>query len=323
MGLFGILASWLGPEPPLEEMLGQAIDHAVQVVEPAMRAVGGLEHKLAPAASHALSYCSDLVAQLAPAVEVNARAFASDPLVHALFGSAEQIDTMVGRCQPLRDFLADPGNAFSGECFALLGMRRHEKTVLGLAQQGALIHADAPRRLLFYADHTLRDPAPSEEETRARLKMAAFHSLVVSFADQLQEQRKAREELRYAWDSERASGAGDLGRDEKDWRLAALATRMQESAEALAPERIVEALSAWLLAPDEKLYLKPYSARVDSLGVMMPADSGEGDEIQCKELMGRDRRHWTLQLVRLNCEEAREAVARQAQLEQAMRTLLI
>lgn len=325
MSLWQKICDILGPEPPVDAAIVHAVDHAVELVDPVLKVVGGLEKSLGPAVSHALQYCAELVEALPPPLEVSHRNFASDPLVHAMFASANDIDLMLGRSSAVRDFLADGENAFSTECYALLGMRRNQKTVLGMALHGDVLQADAPRKLLYFSDHTLHELSISEEETRRRLQFSAFDGLVRSFADALAAQRKAKDELRFTWESERASGLGELMPDEKTWRISTLEARYNESTAALAPERIVARLAEWLMDPYEHLHLEPCTATVDNMGVMVEPDSERSDihTLHCPQLISRDRRHWIVILVKLSCDESREAAAAQEKNQAAMRSLLI
>ncbi|RTL49929.1 MAG: hypothetical protein EKK46_13945, partial [Rhodocyclaceae bacterium] len=178
MSLWQKICELLGPEPPVDAAIVHSIEHAVEIVDPVLKVVGGLEKSLGPAVSHALSYCAGLVGELPTPLAVSHRNFASDPLVHAMFASAADIDLMLGRSSAMQAFLADGGNAFSTACYALLGMRRNQKTVLGMALHGDVLQADAPRKLLYFSDHTLHELSQSEEETRLRLQFSAFDGLV-------------------------------------------------------------------------------------------------------------------------------------------------
>lgn len=325
MNLFQKLSSLLLPDPPPDAVVAQAIEHIVQVVDPALRMAGGLEHRLEPAVKAALDYCAGLTARLPEPLEVNTGVFATDPLVHAFFASNEDIESMLGRSEAVREFLSDGSNAFATECYALLGMRRQTKTVMGTALHGEMLQADAPRQLLYFTDHTLRELTHSEADTRARLNVVAFDSLIQSFADAQKEKRAKRDELRIALEMERATGGGSLVPTEKDWRVSSLMESYRTATESLAPDRVADDLAAWLETSSSRLYLQDCSVAVDSLGVIAP--EGVEDEgyhqIRCPELVGRDRRRWIVTLVRISCPEARDAVESQKRKEAATRSLWI
>lgn len=325
MGFWQRISELLGPEPPVDAAVVHGVEHAVMAVDPMLKAVGGLEKALGPGVAHALAYCADLVDQLPPALTIRHGSFASDPLVHALFASADDIDLMLGRSAALREFLADGSSAFVEDCYALLGMRRNQKTVLGMALHGDVLQPEAPQKLLYFTDHTLRELSLSEEETRRRLQFDAFDSLVQKFADELKAQRQARDELRLTWESERATGRGELMPDEKAWRLGTLEARYQEAVAELAPEKVVQHFGQWLMAPEKHLYLEPCTVTVDRMGMVVEPDPNRTDihTLACPQLVSRDRRRWIVLLARLSCAEARDAVAAQARSEAATRDLLL
>ncbi len=322
MSLLTTLTHWLHPDPPPNAAVREAIARIPEVVDTRLRAVGDLEHRLAPAVQHALDYCAALVDQLPAPVNVNSRAFAADPMIHAMFASTDDLAAMLGRSAAVRTFFEAGANPFADECFALLCMRRNQKTTFGMALHGEVLQPEAPRTVIYFSDHVLHGIAPSETETRHKLRWAALRSLLLGFADTLIALRTARDELHAAWQAERAMSHGTLTSDEHVWRQAELERRLGDATAALAPERIVDQLAAWLNAPEERLYLEPCIVSVDRMGVVVPADKADHAEtLHCPELISRDRRRWTVTLARISGDEARTAVATEQQRELAMRTL--
>lgn len=328
MGIFSYLTGWRNKQPALGEAERRAIGHAVALVDPLLNTVSGYQRQLAGAVRHALAYCDGLVAGMPGPIAINARAFAADPLVHALFATADDIAAMLGKSRAVREFLAESAGALvgagTGEFHALLGMRRQEKNVMGMSLQGEIVRADIPQKLLYFFDHTLRGLSADLDETRCRLRQAAFDSLVQGFAAQLAEMRGERQELHSEWDMLRARlktrTADTHARDRQS--LEALEQRLRLATEALAPERVLNSLSDWLAAPELHLHLDPTTAYVDRMGVLSDAASHDSQvsTLSFSELIGRDRRHWIVLIVRISCEEALRAVERQ---QEANRYLVI
>ena len=75
---------------------------------PMLKHTAGFEKRLAGPVQHALGYCAGLVAHLPGPIDINRHAFANDPLIHALFATADDIDQMLGRSRRIRDFLSEP-----------------------------------------------------------------------------------------------------------------------------------------------------------------------------------------------------------------------
>ena len=174
MGILSGLGRWLGPRAPPDPAIRKAIERAVEVVDPLLRTVSGYERKLAPVVGSALHYCEELAANVPGPIEINARAFSVDPLIHAMFAAPGDIGEMLGKSRELREFVADPGQCQTDDFFALLGMRQREKSVMGISLQGGVLQSDVPQRLLYFADHTLGELGSEYATTRQRLQAAAF-----------------------------------------------------------------------------------------------------------------------------------------------------
>lgn len=313
MGMLAGLGRWLGPRASLDDTLRQAVDRAVVAVDPLLKTVSGYERKLAPAVRHALDYCAGLAAEIPGPVAINSRAFGADPLVHALFAAPGDIADMLGKSRELREFLADPARCEGDEFFALLGMRQREKAVTGMALQGEMLRNDVPQRLLYFADHTLGELGSQPEATRQRLQAAAFDGLAQGFAAGVAELRQQRQEARIAASLEHGADAA---------RRVVLEERQRLAIAALAPERMLDALSDWLATPEGRLYLKPSVVAVDRMGVIAP-EPASGDNVSIlnfPELVARDRRHWIVMVARISRQDVLDAVQRQ---QQANRYLII
>ena len=317
MGILSGIGHWLGSRPPPDKALQQAIDHAVEAVDPRLKAVSDYQRTLAPAVEHALSYCAQLAAAIPGPVDIGPRAFSADPLVHALFATPGDIADMLGQSREVRDFFAAAGNGEGDEFFALLGMRQRQKTVMGLALHGSVVQNDVPQRLLYFADHTLGELGSRHGTTRQRLQAAAFDSLAEGFAACVAELRQEHQDARTAWQMERAAAAAGRAQRRQE-----LEERQRQAIASLAPERLLDAYAEWLAAPESRLYLKPTEVRVDSMGVIAPTAEAAGNfsTLNFPELVGRDRRQWIVLVARITRQDALDAMLRQ---QQANRYLLI
>lgn len=325
MGIFANFSSWLSPAAAPDEETRQAIGRAVQTVDPRLATIGGFERKLAPAVRHALAYCDGLVAAIPGPIDINVQAFGSDPLVHAFFAAPGDIGRMLGASREVRKFITSGRASDADEFFAMIGMRRKEKTVPGLEMHGETIQEGAPRRLLYFADHTLHQLSPSLDATQRGLRDTAFESLAKSFAVQLADLRARRQDLRTVWDQERALGRSADSPEEADRharRRQELEESLRKAAESLEPGHVLDAFAAWLAAPELRLHLEETSVAVDRLGVMAaPGREDAGVQtLSFPELIGRDRRRWIVLLARISREDARRA---QQESAQASRYLII
>lgn len=320
MGLF----DWFTPAPPLDAATQAGIEQAVTTVEPLIRQLHDYQNKLAPAVRHTLDYCGDIASRIPGPYEISRAAFASDPLVHALFGSADDIETMLARSQCVRDQLMEVSRA-SGQCCALLGMRHREKQGFGVEMAGDIIRLDAPQRSLYFTDHTLAEPSPDSTVARERLRLALFDGLLKSIAATVADVRTEHDEL-YKENAIESAWARSRSRPESaapahSRRLDDLRARLQATSNALQPEQLLDTLTDSLSAPEPYLRLDPVQVAVDRAGIITGTGSvGSGDTLHFTELTSRDQRRWVVIIARIEREEARRALER---LDAARRYIVI
>ena len=314
------LLNWLSAPGAPDAATRVLIERAIAAVDPLLKTVGSYERKLAPAVYHAIDYCESLAARIPGPFEISRAAFAADPLVHALFASADDIGTMLARSQCVREHLVGPAAPMAGQCCALLGMRHREKSGFGARLTGQLVCADQPQRTLHFEDHTLAEPAPDLERARSGLREAMFDGLIRSFAVHVAEVREERAGLRQeqALASARERVAGRA--ESQSRRYADLQRRLRATADALSPPRLLDALTDCLMSPEPYLRLEPVTFAVDRAGIIAGAGQGDADTLHFVELNSRDQRRWVVMLVRIEREEARRAVEGQ---EAARRHIVI
>ena len=316
MNFFSVIADLIKPAPPPDPEVAAALDHVIGLVDPLVRAAPHLEKHLAGAVEHALGYCGTLVDALPGPLEINRQAFSHDPLIHALFATADDIDVMLGRSQAVRDYLERP-ECWASECFcAMLAARRQQKRQFGMAQQGGVIRNDVPQEVLYFSDQTLIEPTCDLEKTRTRLRARALESLLTGFNSHVDKLRQARLHLRADLSVEQAQLLASRQRDdsrhvaEHTRHFAELEARLSHNADSLMPEHLVETLADFLRHPEMALRLTPVTVRIDRLGVVQREDStdDQAQTLNFPELSSRDRRQHIATLVRVTREEAVAAV---------------
>lgn len=315
MSLLSTLADLLKPDPQPDPEVAAAVGRVIGMVDPLVRAAPRLEKHLLNAVAHALGYCNGLVHALPGPIEINRQTFGRDPLVHALFATATDIDDMLGRSQAVRDFLEKP-ECWASDCFcAMLAARRQQKRQFGMAQQGDIIRADVPQEVLYFSDQTLVEPNCQLESTRQRLQARALESLLQTFNSHVDALRHERQHLRADASVEHAQLAArhDLPGEVEaahTRHLAELDFRLRQNAEALMPEHLVDTLVDFLHHPEPALSLNSVTLRVDRMGVVHrePDADPQVETLQLPELTSRDRRQHVAALVRISREEAQHAV---------------
>ena len=316
MSLFSTVVDFLKPAPPPSPQVLKALDRVAELVDPLLKSASGFERHLTLPVEHALGYCEGLVGALPGPIDINRQSFASDPLVHALFATAEDIDQMLGRSQAVRDFLAEP-QSWENEYFhALFAARRQQKRQLGMAQQGDMIQSDVPQTVVYFQDHTLIEPGCNQQVVLENLRGNALASLLRTFHEHVEALRSERAGLRADASVERAHLTVLRGKTEGDEyavhtrHLADLDTKLRETAASLMPDQLLQALCDFLQAPEASLCLAPVSITVDRLGVVSdhPADDNNVHTLNFPELRGRDKRQYMVMLARIRRDEAQAAV---------------
>ncbi len=316
MSLFSAVVDFLKPKAPIDPALGKALDRVAELVDPLLKMAPGFERQLAFPLQHTLGYCDGLVAALPGPIEINRQAFANDPLVHALFATADDIDQMLGHSQAVRDFLAEPESWESDHFYALFAARRQHKKQLGIERQGEVIQNDVPQQVLYFADHMLVEPCCQLEHTHEKLRGKALESLLRTFHDHVEALRLERQGLRADVSVQRAHLAVLRGTTPGpeyivgSRHLADLDARLHQSAASLMPAQLLAALAEFLAAPEPALHLSPVSITVDRLGIIRERASDDLDlhTLNFPELTARDRRHYLAMFARIRRDEALEAV---------------
>jgi hypothetical protein len=318
MSLFSSIADFLTPTPPPSPVVTKALDKVAELVDPLLKSASGFERKLAVPLEHALGYCEGLIAGLPGPIDIDREAFARDPLVHALFATADDIVQMLGRSEAVRDFVASPERLDSDHFFALFAARRHEKKQLGMARQGDMIQADVPQVVVYFNDQLLLEPHCDLAVLQERLRSRTMESLLLTFREHVAALRLERDGLRADASMERAHLTVLRGKTESEdhalhtRHLGDLEAKLRATAESLMPDQILEALADFLGKPETSLATSSQRITIDRLGVVCDENSDDSNvsTLDFPEIRGRDKRIYVVTLARISRAEAEEAVDR-------------
>jgi len=316
VSLLSAVVDFLKPEPPPSPQVQKALDRVAELVDPMLKSASGFERQLKLPIEHALGYCEGFVAALPGPIDIDRQAFSGDPLIHALFATADDIDQMLGRSQAIRDFLAEPQCWEDDYFYALFAARRQQKKQLGMAQQGDLIQSDVPQTVIYFSDQTLIEPSCNLQTMLENLRCNALASLLRTFHEHVEALRSERAGLRADASVERAHMTVLHGKAEGEEyavhsrHLAELEAKLRATGESLMPDPLLQALGDFLRAPEASLRLTPVSITVDRLGIVSnePADDVNVHTLNFPEFRGRDKRQYLVTLARIRRDEAQAAV---------------
>lgn len=313
MSLLSRFFSWFRPAPPLDPDTRSGLERIAALVDKTFAMMPDFEGRLAAPVAHARKFCARLVDALPQVVTIDRQSFANDPLVHALFASADDIGAMLANSEALQDWLAAP-EILLEDCFvALMVARRADKKVLGVALQGEIVMSDVPQTLLQFSEQTIILPASDPASSRKAFLEAGFDSLLRTFSGHLVRAREAYSALQAERDMERVrqrSRPADTAFPER--RIAALDERLQQQFQSLQPETVMDELAAFLMRPEQVLRLDPVRLWVTRRGVIQEDVRHDTDaaSIHFMEFTSRDRRRHLVLPVRIRYDETRDALAR-------------
>jgi len=286
---------------PLHGEMGQAVDRAVDQVEPLLRQVSGYPDAYLGPVARALAHARKLAAEIPGPIVIDREHYASDPIVHAVFGSPEAVQAALCASKSMREFVA--AHPHGTQVYALMGMRRWVRETLGMALEGDRLRRDVPQTLVYFSDHTIAQPAGSEAESREHLAWEMFDSLVGHVRQHILDRKLARAELERARDmlKARLHTAAAPQAEVMQQQLAELAPRIEAITSDLDLRRYAEVFENVLGEPEQHLYLEQIQMALDSLGVRREEGAApDVHSVHFVDLHGRDRRRWTVTMVR--CE---------------------
>jgi hypothetical protein len=272
------------PGEPEDPALEEALERAAMRVEPRVKQTRHWPDRYRASIGRALAQARRVAGGIPGPVTLDSEHWVGDPLVHALFTSADDMHRLLSMNPVLRDFIAAHGCT---DVYVLLSMRREEKNVFGMEASGATLVRDVPQRVIWFADHLVLAPAASEAEAGDTLLWSLFDRFLERLSvgigrlshereRLIQEKEQAQTRLRGAAESARPA----LAKEFED-RLARLGEIMQ----LLDPGHLHDVFNTILSHPEDCLYLKRHAIRLDAMGVVQP--EGHGTLLEFTDLIER------------------------------------
>ncbi|MGA9991243.1 MAG: hypothetical protein WBP86_02800 [Thiobacillaceae bacterium] len=299
-GLLSRLRSLVTGAPDTDPILDVAVERAVYQVAPRLKQFHGYPGRYRPAVQRVLARVRQLSADVPGPVTLDPEHYSSDPFVHALFGAAKDIKQLFST-PAMRAYVTQHG---SGECYALLSMRRVERLVLGLDLDGDVLRRDVAQRVIDFADQQLIAPAPTENEARENLLWYLFDRYMDHVAQGLDRLRDERQRLsrEKAFAAARLHGVSDEQRVVRQQELDSVLEDLSEASATLDLEHLGEVFEVVLSHPEDCLRLVAQRLSLDAMGIVHADATYPGVvSLDFVDLHERDRE--TRNVVLVHCRE--------------------
>lgn len=276
--------------------LMSAIEQAVIRVEPQLKLTRMYPKSFRKPVLAALEYSHSLAYSLPGPVAIDPESYARNAYVHAIFPSMN-IGTEIFRSSPaVQQYLHKHPDA--EKTYALMGMRRHEKILMGMELSGQVIQRDVPQHVVYFAEHTVVDPAPGEKQVRDQAAWRFFYNLVGNVVKRAASRKRKLQTQLEEMDllKERLHTSSRQTRPALERELSGVLASAQRVASSLDLNSYVDDFEAVLSNPAQYLQLKQFPMVLDSMGVSQDG-SAQGEQILFADLTGYDERDWTVTLV--------------------------
>ena len=149
--------------PEERKLVEEVTDAVVDAVEPRVRMDARYRKKLEPCIRRSIAHLRAIGREGLEPIPLTRTAWATDPRVNAFFATADDIAACLGRSPALQSFFGKSG---AQEAYALLGMKKEERSVLGMDLKGDTVQREVPQTLVSFSNHTIVAPAATLAETR-------------------------------------------------------------------------------------------------------------------------------------------------------------
>lgn len=174
MALFDRVAASLFGSAPKEtqgerQLVAEMTEAVIDAVEPRLRMQSRYREKLDKCVRHSIEHLRAIGRTPLEPVLLTRAAWASDPRVNAFFGTADDVAACLGRSPELRSFFDRPANAGAQEAYALLGMKKEERSVLGMELKGDTVQREVAQVQVSFSGHRVVAPSATLAETRLEI----------------------------------------------------------------------------------------------------------------------------------------------------------
>lgn len=278
--------------------LRMALDRAIDAVDPLLRQTGAYPDRYLISVAAALDYARRLAFGVPGPVEISNGSFAKNAYVHAILPSQDFVTEALCRSHAIQVYRQDyPENT---EIYALMGMRRMHKSMLGMTLSGEVMQRDVPQNVVYFTSHTLDYPAATEDQCREDMTWQFFDTLVSQVAQRINARKHEKQDKLLDRDRLLAQLhlADATSRPDLAVRLKQTLSDLQIIGNSLSLDNYPADFETVLKHPLQYLHIDRVEMVLDGMGVEI-----HGEESDClqpvvfNELVGFDQRNWTVTLV--------------------------
>ena len=149
-----------------QQLLADMVEMIVDTVEPRVRLHASYRQKLQDCVRATIAYLRSIGKTPLEPVLLTRANWNEDPRLNAFFARADDVPAFLGRSNELRAFFDDPANADVVEAFALLGMKKEEKTIFAPRIEDGILRQEVAQTAFNFSDHRLLAPSATEQRVR-------------------------------------------------------------------------------------------------------------------------------------------------------------
>jgi hypothetical protein len=285
---------------PPEALVRDGVEAVVDAVEPRLRLLPRYQTKLAEGVRTTLLHLRGLGREaLQEPLELSPKAWNEQPSINALFAVPQDIVELVGSSEEPRAYFEAPEHAGTDTVWLLLAALLGERTVFAPVLNGDRVVHDVRQTQIGFSKHVLLAPAGSLQEARVQIGwriLARLAGLAAGRIAEMQARAGDLDEQRAMIHTKlRALRAQQTGFDRLAGDAVALAEKIrrfeqaaQETGRALQETRAdlasldtyVEQINQILRHPEEHLGLAERRLRIDTMGMVIDGDGGEGRSVR-------------------------------------------
>ena len=257
-----------------EEAIATALTLVARETEAVFFAVPHFIRTLMAPAKSALVYLEDCLEAVPTQVVLAPDRLDRDPTLNILFNNEQDITDLIKNSKHLRAFFETQGRM---EAVALLEAEWHQKTIMGVDNDGGVIKRDVPRTAFFFENHSLHDIGATLTEARERFCFRILGQLVSTVAEEIEGLRQWCRDLENERDMlklrlRHAAGSGAPA--DARTLLTEIETKIRGLKRQMGSRDDQLGIVANVLSNPEPLFsILPVSLHLNQLGIQVRADS--------------------------------------------------